>query len=96
MVSILYRTHKGLSSGGKTWSLYAFDALARAARHQVTKNQINPSQVNGNCATFLRKIEGVLDGLFEDIATAGTSDLKVRVQVWCWLIRRVHHIVLPL
>ncbi|PIL24679.1 hypothetical protein GSI_12563 [Ganoderma sinense ZZ0214-1] len=80
MVSILYRTHKGLTTGGKTWSLYAFDALARAARHQVNKNQINQNQGHGNCVTFLRKIEGVLDGLFEDIATAGTNDLKEKAK----------------
>ncbi len=78
MVSVLYRTHKGLTPGGKTWSLYAFDALARAARHQVNKNQINANQDHGNSATFLRKIEGVLDGLFQDMAANGTDDLKVR------------------
>ncbi|KAI1791809.1 hypothetical protein LXA43DRAFT_1009249 [Ganoderma leucocontextum] len=85
MVSILYRTHKGLSSGGKTCSLYAFDALARAARHQVNKNDSNPADAKrglGNSATFLTKIEGVLDGLFQDMAATGTDDLKVRLHVW--------------
>ena len=81
MVSILYRTHKGLSTSGKTWSLYAFDALARAARHQVNKNHINGDSMHGNSATFLRKIEGVLDGLFQDMVATGTDDLKVRSQV---------------
>lgn len=81
MVSILYRTHKGLSASGKTWSLYAFDALARAARHQVNKNHINGDSMKGNSATFLRKVEGVLDGLFHDMAATGIEDLKVRSQV---------------
>lgn len=82
MVSILYRTHKGLSSTGKTSSLYAFDALARAARHHANKNHavadVNSGQ--GNSATFLLKMEGILDGLFQDMVTNGTNDLKVSMK----------------
>ncbi|EJF57188.1 hypothetical protein DICSQDRAFT_111985, partial [Dichomitus squalens LYAD-421 SS1] len=82
MVSILYRTHKALSVSGKTASLYAFDALARAARHQANKNRavadLNSGQ--GNSATFLLKIEGILDGLFQDLVTNGTDDLKEKAK----------------
>ncbi len=82
MVSILYRTHRGLSASAKVWSLYAFDALARAARHQVNKNHVvaDVNAEQGNCATFLLKIQGVLDGLFRDLVISG---IKVStVVVW--------------
>jgi hypothetical protein len=79
LVSILYRTHKSLPTAAKVSSLYAFDALARAARSQVTKHGLT-GDINyekGNCATFLLKIEGVLDGLFQDMVTAGIPEAKV-------------------
>ena len=83
LVSILYRTHKGLSSSAKVWSLYAFDALARAARHQVNKNHIvaGVNAEQGNFATFLVKIQGVLDGLFRDLISSGNPELKVSAAV---------------
>ncbi len=31
----------------------------------------------GNCATFLLKVEGVLEGLFQDMLTIGTEESKV-------------------
>lgn len=79
MVSILYRTHKGLSSSAKISSIYAIDALARAARHQVNKTKIvaDVNAGSGNCATFLLKIEGILDGLYHDIVSSRNSELKV-------------------
>ena len=79
MVSVMYRTHKGLSSNSKVCSLYAFDALARAARHQVNKHNMvaDVNSEKGNCATFLLKIQGVLDGLFEDLIASGNAELKV-------------------
>ena len=77
LVSILYRTHNGLSSSAKISSLYAFDALARAARSQVNRKHLVASHEKGNCATFLLKIEGVLDGLFRDLASSGGGELKV-------------------
>ncbi|KAI0664297.1 hypothetical protein C8Q70DRAFT_228455 [Cubamyces menziesii] len=78
MVSILYRTHKGLSPSAKVWSLYAFDALARAARNRANKSNMtgNLSSEKGNCATFLLKIEGILDGLFQDLILSGSDELK--------------------
>lgn len=60
-------------------SLYIFDALSRAARQQVTKLGLTGSLYaeKGNCATFLVKIEGVLEGLFQDMVTIGTEESKV-------------------
>lgn len=79
LVSILFRTHKSLSTAAKVPSLYTFDALSRAARNQVNKQgltgDINSEQ--GNCATFLLKVEGVLDSLFQDLVSSGTAELKV-------------------
>ncbi|RPD59039.1 hypothetical protein L226DRAFT_536395 [Lentinus tigrinus ALCF2SS1-7] len=85
LVSILYRTHKGLSSSAKVWSLYAFDALARAARHQVNKNHIvaDVNAEEGNCATFLLKIQGVLDGLFRDLISSGLKEKAKKIlDIW--------------
>ena len=75
---ILYRTHKTLNPARKVHSLYVFDALARAAKHQVDKQgltaDLNSGQ--GNCATFLLKVEGILDGLIQDMVATG-SETKV-------------------
>lgn len=79
LVSIMYRTHKQLSASSKIHSLYAFDALARAARSQVNKHNMT-GDLNtepGNCATFLLKVEGVLDGLFQDMLKADHPEAKV-------------------
>lgn len=78
-MSILYRTHKSLSPSNKINSLYAFDALARAARSQVNKHNLT-GDLNtepGNCATFLLKLEGVLDGLFQDMLSTKHPEAKV-------------------
>ena len=79
MVLTLHRTHQALSPSVKGRSLYAFDALARAARHQVNKHNMvaDVNSEKGNCATFLLKIQGVLDGLFEDLIASGNAELKV-------------------
>ncbi|KAF5373239.1 hypothetical protein D9615_007419 [Tricholomella constricta] len=79
LVSILYRTHKSLPPAAKVSSLYVFDALSRAARHQVNKQGITGdiNSTNGNSATFLLKIEGVLEGLFQDMITVGSPEAKV-------------------
>ena len=80
MVSILYRTHKTLSPKHKVNSLYVFDRLARAAKRDVDKHALTAdlNQERGNSATFLLKVEGVLDGLLQDTASAG-SEPKVSV-----------------
>jgi protein NRD1 len=79
LVSILYRTHKQLSAASKINSLYAFDALARAARSQVNKHNMagDLNTEPGNCATFLLKVEGVLDGLFQDMLKVNHPEAKV-------------------
>jgi protein NRD1 len=79
LVAILYRTHKSLSSSAKVSSLYAFDALARAARSYATKRGITGDLNSsiGNAATFLLKVEGVLDGLFQDMTTLDNAEAKV-------------------
>ncbi|KIO24683.1 hypothetical protein M407DRAFT_8809 [Tulasnella calospora MUT 4182] len=76
MVSILYRTHKGLATEGKVPSLYVFDSLARAARSRATQSRADPKSSIGNAATFLAKIEGVLDGLIQDMIATGTTEAK--------------------
>jgi len=79
LVSILYRTHKSLPTVSKVSSLYIFDALSRAARHHVVKHGISGDAYTqpGNCATFLLKVEGVVEGLFQDMVTTGSLESKV-------------------
>ncbi|KAG8974716.1 hypothetical protein FRC05_006876 [Tulasnella sp. 425] len=76
LVSILYRTHKGLATEGKVPSLYVFDSLARAARSRANQSHADPKSSVGNAATFLAKIEGVLDGLIQDMIATGTTEAK--------------------
>ncbi|KAK2463546.1 hypothetical protein APHAL10511_004297 [Amanita phalloides] len=82
LVSVLYRTHKNLPPTSKVSSLYVFDALSRAARYQVTKQGLTGSLYSekGNCATFLLKVEGVLEGLFQDMLTVGSDESKGKSQ----------------
>jgi len=82
LVSILYRTHKTLPTASKVSSLYAFDALSRAARSQVNKHGLTGdiNSEKGNCATFLLKVEGVLDGLFNDLISTGSPETKEKSQ----------------
>ncbi|KAG8220999.1 hypothetical protein J3R82DRAFT_2508 [Butyriboletus roseoflavus] len=82
LVAILYRTHKSLPNSAKVSSLYAFDALARAARSLVNKRGVT-GDINlekGNAATFLLKIEGVLDGLFQDMVSLDNSEAKEKTK----------------
>ncbi|KAG2075697.1 hypothetical protein BDR04DRAFT_1091302 [Suillus decipiens] len=82
LVAILYRTHKSLSSTAKVSSLYAFDALARAARSYATKRGITGdiNSSTGNAATFLLKVEGVLDGLFQDMIALDNAEAKEKTK----------------
>lgn len=79
LVSTLFRTHRTLSPAAKVNSLYVFDALSRAARNQVNKHRLappsDPSQ--GNCATFIVKVEGILDSLWQDLLSTRDETLKV-------------------
>ncbi|KAH9036435.1 hypothetical protein EDB84DRAFT_1437675 [Lactarius hengduanensis] len=77
MVSTLYRTHKALQPQYKVPSLYAFDALARAARSHATKHGFAGDSRPGNSATFLLKLEAILEGLFRDMMGSGVSEGKV-------------------
>ncbi len=81
LVSILYRTHKTLPPVAKISSLYVFDALSRAARSHANKHpQANdPRSVEGNSATFLLKVEGILEGLFSDMVALEQPEAKVSV-----------------
>jgi len=77
MVSMLYRTHKSLQPQFKVPSLYAFDALARAARGHALKHGFTGDAQPGNSATFLLKLEAVLEGLFQDMMDSGVPEGKV-------------------
>jgi protein NRD1 len=80
---MLYRTHKSLPKSQKVSSLYVFDALARAARHQANKHSLPVKEISsdkpGNAGTFLFKLEGILDGLVEDMVAAGTPEAMVSI-----------------
>jgi hypothetical protein len=82
LVSILYRTHKSLHPACKISGLYAFDALARAAKSYATKHKqtAHGAVEKGNCASFLLKLEGVLDGLVKDMLKSGHEEAKVCTQ----------------
>ncbi|KAF9466116.1 hypothetical protein BDZ94DRAFT_1252143 [Collybia nuda] len=82
LVSILYRTHKNLPPAAKVSSLYVFDALSRAARHQVNKQGLSGdvNSTHSNSATFLLKVEGVLEGLFQDMILVGSPESKEKTK----------------
>jgi protein NRD1 len=77
MVSLLYRTHISLQPQHKVPSLYAFDALARAARDHALKHGCTGEAKSGNSATFLLKLEAVLEGLFQDMKDSAVPEGKV-------------------
>ncbi len=74
---MLYRTHKSLQPQFKVPSLYAFDALARAARGHALKHGCTGEAKPGNSATFLLKLEAVLEGLFQDMMGSAVPEGKV-------------------
>jgi protein NRD1 len=74
---MLYRTHKSLQPQFKVPSLYAFDALARAARSHTLKHGLTGDAQSGNSATFLLKLEAVLEGLFQDMMGSSVLEGKV-------------------
>ena len=55
------------------------DALARAARHRANKQGLtgNARSGHGDCATFLSKLEAVLEGVFYDMISSAGSEGKV-------------------
>ncbi|KAI0305873.1 hypothetical protein B0F90DRAFT_1623813, partial [Multifurca ochricompacta] len=80
MVSMLYRMHKSLQPQFKVPSLYAFDALARAARGLTTKHGVTGDTQSGNSATFLLKLEAVLEGLFQDMMGSSVPEGKEKAK----------------
>ncbi|KAF8906257.1 hypothetical protein CPB84DRAFT_1675769, partial [Gymnopilus junonius] len=83
LVSILYRTHKSLSTtSAKVSSLYIFDALSRAAKHHSTKHNLTGDAFTqpGNSASFLFKVGGVVEGLFQDMIATGSTEAKEKTK----------------
>ncbi|EJD41800.1 hypothetical protein AURDEDRAFT_115370, partial [Auricularia subglabra TFB-10046 SS5] len=99
LVSILYRTHKSLPMTSKVSSLYVFDALARAARSHANKSGIvgDINSPTGNCATFLLKMEGVLDGLVQDLMATNSSEIQEKLRkvldIWTKAITFPPHVL---
>jgi protein NRD1 len=75
----MFRTHKQLPAASKISSLYAFDALARGAKDAIDKKKVeaDPNATTGNCATFLLKLEGILESLVQDLLSTDNQEVKV-------------------
>ncbi|PPQ67851.1 hypothetical protein CVT25_010290 [Psilocybe cyanescens] len=83
LVSILYRNHKSLpTAAAKVSSLYIFDALARAAKHHATKHGLSGDAFTqpGNSASFLFKMGGVVEGLFQDMIATQSPETKEKTK----------------
>ncbi|KAG2011822.1 hypothetical protein CC2G_011892 [Coprinopsis cinerea AmutBmut pab1-1] len=82
MVSTLYRTHKSLAKEHKISSLYVFDALARAAKSKANKLGLTVPEdttgLSGNAATFLSKLGGVVEGLYQDMLSCEVPEAKAK------------------
>lgn len=77
LVTTLYSKHCSLpdSSPHKIFSLYCFDALSRACRSKVNKGvSAKLKEDAGTCARFLILVEGVLDGLMDNMIGNGGVD----------------------
>lgn len=77
LVTTLYAKHCSLpdSSPHKIFSLYCFDALSRACRSKVNKGvSAKLKEDAGTCARFLILVEGVLDGLMDNMIGNGGVD----------------------
>ncbi|CUA69282.1 hypothetical protein RSOLAG22IIIB_08406 [Rhizoctonia solani] len=82
MISLLYRTHKGLPTPNKISSLYVFDSIARAAHRTKSKKGLvaDLTSPSGNAASFLVRLEGMLDGLVEDMLAHGPPEAKEKTR----------------
>ncbi|EUC54827.1 hypothetical protein RSOL_074910 [Rhizoctonia solani AG-3 Rhs1AP] len=82
MISLLYRTHKGLPTPNKISSLYVFDSIARAAHRTKAKKSLvaDLHSSTGNAASFLIRLEGMLDGLVEDMLAHGPPEAKEKTR----------------
>ncbi|KAG8713373.1 hypothetical protein FRC11_012409 [Ceratobasidium sp. 423] len=77
MISLMYRTHKGLPARNKISSLYVFDSVARAAHRTKSKRGLVADlNTAGNAASFLVRLEGMLDGIVEDMLANGPPEAK--------------------
>lgn len=76
LVTSLYRLHRNLSpsSPQKIFSLYCFDSIARACRSKVKKGIGAKIEKKGTFAGFLQQMEGILDGLVEDLVATREVD----------------------
>jgi hypothetical protein len=76
LVTALYRLHRTLPacSQEKINSLYCFDSISRACRSKVKRGIGARIEKTGTFAGFLQQVEGVLDGLIEDLV--GKQDWK--------------------
>lgn len=83
---VLFKTHKGLAASQKVSSLYVFDALVRAAHNYVVKHSVvaDSAPGRGNAATFLAKIEGIVEGLFEDMMSCDAPEAQVSSSIRCF------------
>ncbi|CAE6452164.1 unnamed protein product [Rhizoctonia solani] len=82
MISLMYRTHKGLPSPNKVASLYVFDSVARAAHRNKSKKGLvaDLNSATGNAASFLVRLEGMLDGLVDDMLANGPPEAKEKTR----------------
>ena len=85
LVLVLFKTHRGLAPSQKVSSLYVFDALVRAAHSHVVKHSVvaDSTPGKGNAVTFLAKIEGIVEGLFEDMISSGVPETQVSSFIRC-------------
>ncbi|KAB5592537.1 Rpb7-binding protein seb1 [Ceratobasidium theobromae] len=73
LLSLMLRTHKALPPASKVPSLYVFDAVARAAHRTAAKHALvaNLASPTGNAASFLLRLQGILDSLVDDMLAHG-------------------------
>ncbi|KAG8701791.1 hypothetical protein FRC08_003892, partial [Ceratobasidium sp. 394] len=82
MISLMYRLHKSLPAPNKVSSLYVFDSVARAAHRHKSKKALvaDLNSAVGNAASFLVRLEGMLDGLVEDMVVHGPPESKEKTR----------------
>ncbi|KAF8307789.1 hypothetical protein DL93DRAFT_2222028 [Clavulina sp. PMI_390] len=78
IVSALFRTIRQVPSENKISTLYAFDSVARAAKNQAVKKGLSAKAAEGNAATFMVKLEAIVEDVFSDLAKATTEVPEIR------------------
>ncbi|GAA6017093.1 hypothetical protein JCM11491_003254 [Sporobolomyces phaffii] len=87
LITLLYRHHKKSSPAHKLTSLYLIDAIARAAKSKSKRDgkaasttpRDNPA-TSGTCASFLKKLEGLLSKLVLDVWENAPSEHREKVR----------------